>query len=126
MTIAKDVNEFHTVYGALISSKLTSPTDDIKKLRIALLAEEFKEYTDAEYANDMVEVADALGDMVYIIYGTALSYGIDLDAVLSEIHRSNMSKLDIDGSVLVREDGKILKGPLYFKPEIAKIIGLDK
>lgn len=72
--------------------------------------------------DDHVEVADALADIVYVAYGTALTYGIDLDAVLQEVHRSNMSKLGPDGRPILREDGKVLKGPGYFPPAIGEVL----
>ena len=75
---------------------------------------------------NLVETADALGDIVYVVYGMALEMGIDLPAVLSQIQASNMSKLMPDGSVKLRDDGKVLKGPDYFRPEIGKILGIER
>lgn len=119
------VKEFHDTYGLSVESSPTLPSEDIRALRRDLLAEEYKEYTDGEDANDLVEIADALADMIYIINGTALSYGIPLNEVFEEVHRSNMSKLDENGQPVLREDGKILKGPNYFKPDIKGIIEGD-
>lgn len=118
------VKQFHKVYGANIGTVPAWPSVQERELRQALLKEEYKEYTDAEAANDFVEMCDALGDMLYIIYGTAVSYGIPIDEIFQEIHDSNMSKLDSSGNPIRREDGKILKGPNYFAPDIKSI--LDK
>lgn len=97
---------------------------ETEQLRLDLLREEYQEYLDATELEDLVEIADALGDMVYIIYGTARAYGIDLNAVLTEIHRSNMAKVGPDGSVRRRADGKILKPEGWQPPNIARVLGL--
>lgn len=99
-----------------------SEIDKLRKLRISLLIEEFCEYIYAERDNNIVEIADALGDMKVIIEGTAISYGIPLEAVDQEILGSNMSKVTQDGTVLRREDGKVLKPEGYYPPNLAKII----
>jgi predicted HAD superfamily Cof-like phosphohydrolase len=93
-------------------------------LRFNLMAEENQEYLDAVNDNDIVGIADALGDMLYILLGTALEHGLHnhLDRIFNEIHRSNMSKMDENGNPIRREDGKILKGPKYFRPNITQII----
>lgn len=121
VTVADQVGEFHEAFGLAVG---TTPAfaDDLRNLRVALLREEFEEYLAAEAGDDLVEVADALGDMVYVIFGTALTYGIDLDAVLTEIHRSNMSKLGEDGKPVLRADGKVIKGPHYFRPNLAHVL----
>jgi predicted HAD superfamily Cof-like phosphohydrolase len=100
-----------------ISSERTS-------LRFNLMAEENTEYLEACTAGDTVEIADALGDMLYILLGTMLEHGMQdhMVRVFTEIHRSNMSKMGKDGKPILREDGKILKGPNYFRPNITKII----
>ncbi len=116
------VRDFHNIYNAHIEEKPTLPKEDIRKLRFALLEEEWQEYVEAEKENDIVGIADALADMIYIINGTAVSYGIPLDEVFSEVHNSNMSKLGEDGKPILREDGKVLKGPNYFRPNIKGII----
>jgi len=94
------------------------------RLRFNLMAEENTEYLEACAADDTVEIADALGDMLYILLGTMLEHGMQdhIVRVFSEIHRSNMSKMGEDGKPILREDGKILKGPNYFRPNITKII----
>jgi predicted HAD superfamily Cof-like phosphohydrolase len=93
-------------------------------LRFSLMDEENKEYLEAIQNKDMIEVADALGDMLYILCGTIITHGMQdvIDEVFEEIQRSNMSKLGNDGKPIYREDGKVLKGPNYFKPDIAKIL----
>jgi len=117
------VHEFHRVYECNIAKCAILPDNSERNLRINLLREEFEEYLDAEKNNNIVEIADALADMLYIINGTCVSYGIPIDEIFAEVHSSNMSKLDPDGRVIRREDGKVLKGPNYFKPDISGIIG---
>jgi predicted HAD superfamily Cof-like phosphohydrolase len=94
------------------------------KLRFDLMAEENSEYLEAANNGDLVEVADALGDMLYILCGTIIEHGLQdkIDDVFNEIQRSNMSKLGLDGQPIFRKDGKVLKGPNYFKPNISKIL----
>lgn len=119
------VQEFHDAFK--LGSK-NSPEADLgmKKnlLRYELMREENEEYLEAANANDLVEVADALGDMLYILCGTIIEHGMQhkIEAVFNEIQRSNMSKLGADGSPIYREDGKVLKGPNYFKPNIKEIL----
>lgn len=122
--ITQMVKEFHTAYELPTSSWDGKPNlyNARRELRQRLLREEFTEYELGEATNDLAEIADALGDLAYIIWGTALEYGIPLDEVIGEIHRSNMSKLGADGKPLIREDGKVLKGPNYTPPDIAGIL----
>lgn len=126
-TCYDQVFAFHTLYDAPVESVayegITNMTDDRIKLRIGLIEEEFNELKAAASERDVVEVADALGDILYVVCGFALEAGIDLEAVVGEIHASNMTKLAADGSVIRREDGKILKGPAYVKPNIRAVIG---
>lgn len=117
------VAEFHAAFH--LPNRVGSGREisvEEEQLRLDLLEEEFKEYLDGIYHGNRVEVADALGDMLYVIHGTALCYGIDLDAVVEEIHRSNMTKLGEDGRPIYRDDGKVLKGPNYEPPNIAPIV----
>jgi predicted HAD superfamily Cof-like phosphohydrolase len=106
----------------------TSPKADLgaskNQLRFDLMKEENEEYFEAAQNNDLVEVADALGDMLYILCGTIIEHGLQhkIEAVFEEIQRSNMSKLGEDGQPIYREDGKVLKGPKYFKPNIESIL----
>lgn len=118
------VREFHEAFDLPISDVPGFPDQKCRDLRRDLLAEEYNEFIDAEIDGDFIEVADALGDMIYIIAGTALAYGIDLDVVFAEIHRSNMDKLFPDGSVLRRGDGKVLKPPAWTAPDIATALGV--
>jgi predicted HAD superfamily Cof-like phosphohydrolase len=122
LTKKEMVEHFHLTYGAFINKDQKFPESNVRELRQSLLEEEFDEYIDAEKRNDFTEVCDALGDMLYIIYGTAVSYGIPIDEIFNEIHMSNMSKLGEDGKPIYRDDGKVLKGPNYFKPKINKIL----
>ena len=121
------VHEFHSAFGLGIKNKPTAELG-IKKnlLRYELMREENEEYLEAANNNDMVEVADALGDMLYILCGTIIEHGMQqkIEEVFNEIQRSNMSKLGANGKPIYREDGKVLKGPNYFKPNIKSI--LDK
>ena len=122
------VEEFHNAFGI---ESANSPTLDVSEqkiiLRYNLMKEENEEYLEAAQNNDPVEVADALGDMLYILCGTILSHGMQhkISEVFEEIQRSNMSKLGSDGKPIYREDGKILKGPNYFKPNISSILKKD-
>tara|TARA_A100001015_G_scaffold208718_1_gene233577 strand:- start:368 stop:760 length:393 start_codon:yes stop_codon:yes gene_type:complete len=119
------VTAFHQAFGLNVS---TNPTvdlpEEIKKLRYNLMKEENEEYLEAIKNDDLVEVADALGDMLYILCGTIISHGLQdkMESIFDEIQRSNMSKLDSNGKPIYREDGKVMKGPHYFKPNIAAIL----
>jgi predicted HAD superfamily Cof-like phosphohydrolase len=121
------VEEFHDAFG--IGNNYT-PTVELSEsdilLRYKLMREENEEYFEAAQKGDLVEVADALGDMLYILCGTILKHGLQdkMEEVFQEIQRSNMSKLDENGKPIYREDGKVLKSALYFKPDIKSI--LDK
>ena len=119
------VKEFHKAFKLdyLDEPKADLGTDK-NKLRFYLMKEENEEYFEAANNNDMVEVADALGDMLYILCGTIIEHGMQhkIDEIFSEIQNSNMSKLGADGNPIYREDGKVLKGPNYFKPNIKGIL----
>lgn len=119
------VSEFHTVFDQKDANVPQLISSSNSKLRHSLLAEENNEYLEAVENNDLVGIADALGDQLYIIYGTILKHGLQdkIEDVFKEIHRSNMSKLGEDGLPIYREDGKILKGPAYFRPDIKSILG---
>lgn len=118
------VGEFHRAYGLPVREAPTSDvgTDQVE-LRIALIEEEVAELAQAARAGDLIGVADALADIVYVAYGTAHVYGVDLDAVLDEVHSSNMTKLGADGRPIRRADGKVLKGPGYRPPDIEAVLG---
>ncbi|MFK8267079.1 pyrophosphohydrolase domain-containing protein [Capnocytophaga cynodegmi] len=121
----KFVADFHKAFGLGTNQEPTiNLKDEIINLRFKLMAEENEEYLEAARNKDIVEVADALGDMLYILCGTIIEHGLQhkIEEVFSEIHRSNMSKLDENGNPIYREDGKVMKGANYFKPNIAKIL----
>lgn len=116
---------FHKSFGLGISEiPKGSLGEDKNKLRFGLMEEENQEYLDAAGKGDLGEVADALGDMLYILCGTILEHGLQykIEEVFDEIQRSNMSKLGADGNPIYREDGKVLKGPSYFKPKLGDIL----
>ncbi len=123
------VKEFHEVF--LIGNQeepTTKLTKEEVELRYRLMQEENDEYLEACENNDLIEIADALGDQLYILFGTILKHGMQhkIEEVFDEIHRSNMSKLDAQGNPIFREDGKVLKGENYFKPNISKILDVLK
>ena len=119
------VKKFHNAFKLdYLESPKANLGSDKNKLRFNLMKEENEEYLEAANNDDLVEVADALGDMLYILCGTIIEHGLQhkIDEVFDEIQNSNMSKLGGDGNPIYREDGKVLKGPNYFKPNIEKIL----
>ena len=121
----KAVTEFHNAFRLNVEYKPKSDiSTEITELRYNLMKEENEEYLQAVKSNDLIEIGDALGDMLYILCGTIISHGFQnkIEAIFDEIQRSNMSKLGADGKPIYREDGKVLKGPNYFKPDIEKIL----
>jgi predicted HAD superfamily Cof-like phosphohydrolase len=117
------VREFHETFG-LPAQDAPALVNEIRAwARLRLLLEETREVAEAVEAGDLQGIAQELADVVYVAYGTALAYGIPLDAVLAEVHRANMSKLDTDGKPLLREDGKVLKSELYRAPDVAAVLG---
>jgi predicted HAD superfamily Cof-like phosphohydrolase len=119
------VHEFHSAFKLGIKNEPIADLGAAKNLlRFNLMKEENEEYLEAANANDLVEVADALGDMLYILAGTIIEHGMQykIAEVFDEIQRSNMSKLGEDGHPIFRADGKVLKGPNYFKPNISEIL----
>ncbi|MBP1223886.1 nucleoside triphosphate pyrophosphohydrolase family protein [Flavobacterium sp. 1355] len=119
------VKEFHTAFNIGHSETPLADVGETKKyLRYNLMKEENEEYLDAVQKNDLVEIADALGDMMYILCGTIIEHGLQdkMEAIFDEIQRSNMSKLGEDGKPIYREDGKVMKGPNYFKPDFSKLL----
>ena len=121
----KAVTEFHNAFGLSVEFKPKADLPSaITELRYNLMKEENEEYLEAVKSNDLIEIGDALGDMLYILCGTIISHGFQdkIEALFDEIQRSNMSKLGDDGKPIYREDGKVLKGPNYFKPDIKKIL----
>ncbi len=122
------VRKFHETFGVSVPNAPVIPSREVCALRIALIQEELNELKEAFDNNDLVEVADALGDLSVVVDGTYDACGLSeyKEALSEEIFNSNMSKLDENGEVIRREDGKILKGPNFFPPNIAKVIGLDE
>lgn len=124
--IISEVARFHDAFGI---ENNQHPTADLSasdvELRYNLMKEENEEYLEAAKNGDLVEIADALGDQLYILCGTILRHGLQdlIEPIFQEIQRSNMSKLDENGKPIYREDGKVLKSALYFKPDISKILG---
>ena len=119
------VTKFHESYGLGIehTPKANLPKN-ISELRFNLMKEENEEYLQAARDEDLIEIGDALGDMLYILCGTIIAHGFQdkIESIFDEIQRSNMSKLGADGKPIYRKDGKVMKGPNYFKPDLKKII----
>tara|TARA_Y100000590_G_C15313340_1_gene861020 strand:- start:353 stop:721 length:369 start_codon:yes stop_codon:yes gene_type:complete len=122
MTNFEKVKEFMNVFGQEIKNKAEFPNEKIIDLRKKLIEEEFKELKDAIKDNDIVEVADALTDILVVTYGAGVAFGIDLDKCFEEVHRSNMSKLSQEGKAIYNEFGKVMKGPNYSPPDLKKFI----
>ena len=124
ITTIKSVEEFHDTFNIGNANEQTLIEEKDYTLRYNLIKEENEEYLEACKNNDIVEIADALGDQLYILCGTILKHGLQhkMEEVFNEIHRSNMSKLDEKGNPIFREDGKILKSSLYFRPNIKRIL----
>ena len=122
MSNFEDVKHFMTTYGQEVKTKSEFPEEQIIKLRIDLIKEELNELTEAIQQWNMVEVADALTDILYVTYGAGHSFGIDLDLCFAEVQRSNMSKLDDDGKPIYNEHGKVMKGSNYTKPNLKQFI----
>lgn len=116
------VMDFMNNFGQEVKYNPEFPDEKVQKLRISLIEEELEELKEAMEKKDVVGVADALTDILYVTYGAGAAFGIDLDKCFEEVHNSNMSKLDRDGRPIYREDGKILKGPDYFEPNLEKIV----
>jgi predicted HAD superfamily Cof-like phosphohydrolase len=116
------VGIFMKTFGQEVKNKPSFSTDKINKLRIDLIKEELDELTDAIKNKDLLEVADALTDILYVTYGAGHAFGIDLDRCFNEVQNSNMSKLDKNGKPIYNESGKVMKGPHYFKPDLSKFV----
>jgi predicted HAD superfamily Cof-like phosphohydrolase len=116
------VGDFMEVFGQQVNCEPTLRDRETQDLRIDLISEELEELQLAITNNDIVEVADALTDILYVVYGAGHAFGIDLDECFMEVHESNMSKLGEDGKPIYREDGKVLKGPGYFPPNLEEIV----
>ena len=117
------VGDFMEAFGQAVQLEPTWPDFNTRELRLELIQEELDELSDAVADRDMIQIADALTDLLYVVYGAGHTFGLDLDECFHEVHASNMSKLGEDGRPLHREDGKVLKGPNYFEPDLEGILG---
>ena len=122
MTNFDKVGTFMKTFGQEVKTKPSFSTDKINKLRLDLIKEELTELTEAMNNKDLLEVADALTDILYVTYGAGHAFGIDLDKCFDEVQNSNMSKLDQNGKPIYNEAGKVMKGPNYFKPDLSKFL----
>ena len=122
MTNFEKVKNFMETFGQDVKNKPSFSTDKINKLRYDLIKEELDEFKVALDRKDILEVADALTDILYVTYGAGHAFGIDLDKCFQEVQNSNMSKLNENGKPIYNEDGKVMKGPKYFKPNLKEII----
>ena len=116
------VKTFMETFGQEVKTKPSFSTDKINNLRYDLIKEELEELKEAMENKDLLEVADALTDILYVTYGAGHAFGIDLDKCFAEVQNSNMSKLDENGKPIYNESGKVMKGPKYFKPDLTKFI----
>ena len=122
MTNYEKVGIFMKTFGQEVKLDPSFSTDKINKLRLSLIREELEELSDAMNKKNLLEVADALTDILYVTYGAGHAFGINLDKCFDEVQNSNMSKLDINGKPIYDESGKVMKGPNYFKPNLAKFL----
>ena len=125
MTNFEKVGLFMSTFGQEVKKKSELSSEKINTLRLSLIQEELDELAKAMKENDILEVADALTDILYVTYGAGHAFGIDLDKCFDEVQRSNMSKLSKDGKPIYNENGKVMKGPDYFKPDLSKFITKD-
>jgi len=116
------VGTFMKTFGQEVKTKPSFSSDKINKLRIDLIKEELNELQEAMKNNDLLEVADALTDILYVTYGAGHAFGIDLDKCFDEVQNSNMSKLGENGEPIYNDSGKVMKGPNYFKPDLSKFV----
>ncbi len=122
MTNFEKVGKFMKTFGQEVKFKSSLSSDKINNLRISLIEEELSELKEAINQKNLLEVADALSDILYVTYGAGHAFGINLDNCFDEVQRSNMSKLGLDGKPIYSEKGKVLKGPDYFKPDLSKFL----
>ena len=122
MTNFNKVGTFMKTFGQEVKTKPSFSTDKINKLRLDLIKEELSELSEAMNNKDLLEVADALTDILYVTYGAGHAFGINLDKCFNEVQNSNMSKLDENGKPIYNENGKVMKGPNYFKPDLSKFV----
>ena len=122
MTNFEKVGTFMKTFGQEVKQSSSFSTEKINKLRVSLIKEELDELIEAINKKDLVEVADALSDILYVTYGAGHAFGINLDKCFDEVQASNMSKLGNDGKPIYNEEGKVMKGPNYFKPNLNKFV----
>ena len=122
MTNFEKVGSFMKTFGQEVKTKSGLSTEKIYKLRVSLINEELEEFKEAIKNNDLKEAADALTDILYVTYGTGHAFGINLDKCFDEVQKSNMSKLGNVGKPIYNEQGKVMKGPKYFKPDLSKFL----
>ncbi len=122
MTNFQKVKTFMQTFGQEVKSKPSFSSEKINDLRYNLIKEELGELKQAMDDKDLLEVADALTDILYVTYGAGIAFGIDLDKCFEEVQNSNMSKLGVDGKPIYNEAGKVMKGPNYFKPDLSKFV----
>ena len=122
MTNFEKVGLFMKTFGQEVKTKAKLSNDKITDLRISLIKEELEELKKAISDNDLLEIADALTDILYVTYGAGHAFGINLDKCFNEVQESNMSKLGSDGKPIYNESGKVMKGPNYFKPNLSKFL----
>ena len=122
MTNFEKVGLFMKTFGQEVKTKASFSTDKINKLRVDLIEEEFKELKEAINKKDLQETIDALTDILYVTYGAGHAFGVDLDKCFEEVQNSNMSKLDNNGKPIFNENGKVMKGPNYFKPNLNQFL----
>jgi len=122
MSNFESVGQFMKTFGQEVKTKPEIPNAEITNLRLELIAEELNELYDAMEQKDIVAIADALTDILYVTYGAGHAFGIDLDKCFTEVQRSNMSKLGADGKPIYRDDGKVMKGPNYSEPDLQSIL----
>ena len=122
MSNFQSVKKFMETFGQEVKNKAEFPKEKIVKLRLNLIQEELEEFREAVKKKDIKEVADSLTDILYVTYGAGHAFGIDLDSCFQEVQNSNMSKLGDDGKPIYNDQGKVMKGPKYFKPDLGKYI----
>jgi len=122
MSNFKDVKIFMEKFGQMVRTKPQFPDDKTMQLRLNLIKEELSELEEAMKTKNLKEIADALTDILYVTYGAGYAYGIDLDECFKEVQRANMSKLGKDGKPIYNEQGKVMKGPNYTKPDLSKFV----
>jgi NTP pyrophosphatase (non-canonical NTP hydrolase) len=120
------VEKFMIAFGQEVHKSVRMPGTEIEKLRVELIREELEELTEAIKDENSLEIADALTDLLYVVYGAGHAFGVDLDRCFKEVHSSNMSKLGEDEKPIYREDGKVLKGPKFFLPNLNKCLTIKK